>query len=146
ALFVMFIGLNCASIYFFYQARMPSVQHLAELTTEECKVLIMWSGVLLLHHLNFARVPRWRITTLACLSLLYITGYLIKFFFYPESDWNDYFSVVFFFCIMDGCWSVWQVIKRGEKFVWLVGAGVLAVTFLYFFAWADIFHLWPYRL
>lgn len=146
ALFVALIGINCMGIYLFYQARSPFTQFIADALDSECKVLLMWTGVNLLYHLNYARIPRWRTIILALISLAYMIFYLVKFLYFPDKDPEDYFSVVYFFCMMDGCWSVWQVTRRGQRGVWLVGAGVMAVTLLYYFAWADVFHLWPFRL
>jgi signal transduction histidine kinase/DNA-binding response OmpR family regulator len=146
ALFVALIGINCVGIYLFYQTRSPSTQYIADLLTGECKILLMWTGVSLLYHLNYARIPRWRVITLASVSIFYIIVYLVRFLYFPNDSPEDYFSIVFLLCMMDGCASIWQVTRRGQKDVWLVVTGVVAVTLLYYFAWADVFHLWPYRL
>ncbi|MBS1531373.1 MAG: response regulator [Bacteroidetes bacterium] len=146
ALYVVLVGITCTGVYLFYQAHSPSVQYAADALTGECKVLLMSSGVLLLYHLNYARIPRWRIFALSVVTLFYIIIYFFRLLHIPDQQRQDYFSIVYFFCMMDGCWSVWQVIRRRQKNVWLVATGVVAVTLLYYFCWADVFHLWPQRL
>lgn len=146
AFFVLLVGINGLAIYLFYQTRFPSVQFFAEYLTCICKVLIMWSAVLLLYALNYHIIPRWRVSILAIISIAYLVGYTIKYLFFPVSTWEDYFSFIFLLCITDGCWSAYQVISRRQKGVWLVGVGVAAVIILYFFASADVFGLWPYYL
>ncbi|NCD69749.1 response regulator [Mucilaginibacter agri] len=142
ALFVLMVGINGFGIYLYYQTRMPSVQLIAESATYVCKVLIMWSAVTLLYALNNERLPRRRMLALSLISLAYI----IKYIFFPFSNWNDYFSLTFLICIADGGWSAYQIIRKKQKGVWLVGVGVTAVFVLYVFAWADVFSLWPYYL
>lgn len=146
AVFVLLIGINGACIYFFYQARAPEVQHFAEWLTDECKVLIMWAGVILLYSLSYIKIPAWRKWTLAIISLGYFSAYFIRQFYFPSSPWHDFFSLIFFLCIIDGFWAVYKVIRKQQKGVWLVAIGLMAVILLYFFAWDDIFGLWPYRL
>ena len=48
SLFVLLIGINSVCIYLYYQTRIPEVQYLSEFLATECKVLIMWSAVMLL--------------------------------------------------------------------------------------------------
>lgn len=143
AIFAVLTGITCTGVFLFYQTHSPSIQYLADAMTDECKVLLMSSGVLLLYHLNYTRIPRWRLIALAGVSLFYVVIYFIRLLHIPDQEPQDYFSIVYFFCMMDGCWSVWQVIRRGQKDVWLVATGVVAVTLLYYLTWADVFHLWP---
>ncbi|MBS1526222.1 MAG: response regulator [Bacteroidetes bacterium] len=146
ALYVVLVAINCEGVYLFYQTHSPHTQYLVDGLTAEYKVLLMSLGVLLLYHLNYARVPRWRLVALTAVSLFYVTIYFKRFLNIPDQEHEDYFSVVYLFCMMDGCWSVWQVTRRGQKNVWLLATGVVAVTLLYYFCWADVFHLWPSRL
>ncbi|HVW15384.1 MAG TPA: ATP-binding protein [Mucilaginibacter sp.] len=146
AIYVGLVGVTCAGVYLFYQAHSPFTQYAADALTGECKVLLMSSGVLLLYHLNYARIPRWRVVALSAVTLFYIIIYFVRLLHIPDQERQDYFSIVYFFCMMDGFWSVWQVIRRGQKNVWLVATGVVAVTLLYYFCWADVFQLWPPRL
>ena len=146
ALFVLLIGINGLAVYQFYLTPYPSMQYLADFTTLACKALIMWSAVILLYVLNYRRVPRWRMATLTGITLFYLIGYMLKFWVFRVETWNDYFSVAYFVCMMDGLWSAAQVIKRGQKDAWLIGIGVGTIILVYFFAWDDTFTIWPYGL
>jgi signal transduction histidine kinase/CheY-like chemotaxis protein len=147
ALFVLLIGINGISVYHYYMTPYPWVQYLVDFTTYACKVLIMWSAVLLLYVLNYRRVPRWRMVALTGITLFYLIEYILKFWFFKvEGKWSDYFSVAYFVCMMDGLWSAAQVIKRGQKDAWLIGIGVGTVILVYFFAWDDTFTVWTYDL
>lgn len=146
ALFVLLIGINGIAVYQYYLTPYPSVQYIADFTALTCKVLIMWSAVLLLYVLNYRRIPRWRMGALTGITLFYILEYILKFWVFKEGKWGDYFSVAYFVCMMDGLWSATQVIKRGQKDAWLIGIGVATVILVYFFAWDDIFSIWPYGL
>ncbi|MCS3734237.1 ATP-binding protein [Mucilaginibacter dorajii] len=146
ALFVLLIGINGIAVYQYYLTSYPSVQYFADFTTNVCKVLILWSAVLLLYVLNYRRVPRWRVLLLTGITVFYLAGYAIKFWILRVPYWVDYFTVVYFACMADGLWSVAQVIKRGQKDAWLVGIGVGAVILVYVFAWGDVFGVWTYEL
>jgi signal transduction histidine kinase/CheY-like chemotaxis protein/AraC-like DNA-binding protein len=144
ALFVLLIGINGMAVYQYYLTPYPSAQYFADFTTFVCKVLIMWAAVLLLYVVNYRRVPRWRMVALTGITLFYLIEYILKFWFFKEATWHDYFSVAYFVCMMDGLWSAAQVIRRGQKDAWLIGIGVGAVILVYFFAWDDTFTIWPY--
>jgi signal transduction histidine kinase len=146
ALFVLLIGINGMAIYQFYMTPYPSVQYLADFTTTTCKVLIMWAAVLLLYVLNYRQVPRWRMAALTGITLFYLTEYVLNFWFFKVDISNDYFSVTYIICMLDGLWSAAQVIKRGQKDAWLVGIGVGTIILVYVFAWDDMFTIWPYGL
>lgn len=146
ALFVLLIGINGIAVYQFYLTPYPTVQYVADFTTSACKVLIMWSAVILLYVLNYGRVPRWRTTALTGITVFYLGGYIFKYWILREETWDNYFSVAYIFCMLDGLWSAMQVIKRGQKDAWLIGAGVSAIILVYIFAWDDTFHIWPYAL
>ena len=146
SLFVLLIGINSVCIYLYYQTRIPEVQYLSEFLATECKVLIMWSAVMLLHILNYGHVPLWRQWALTALSAAYIVLYFFTYIKSPLYAGNNYFSLVFFLCAMDGLWSVVQIVKRKQRGAWLIVAGVVTVILLYFFAWDDTFQLWPYQL
>lgn len=146
ALFVVLIGINGMAVYHFYLTPYPSVQYIADFITFACKVLIMWSAVILLYVLNYRRVPRWRIASLTGITLFYLIGYILQFWILRLEPWTDYFSVAYFVCMMDGLWSAAQVIKRGQKDAWLIGIGVGTIILVFFFAWDDTFGIWPYGL
>jgi signal transduction histidine kinase/CheY-like chemotaxis protein/AraC-like DNA-binding protein len=144
ALFVLLIGINGIAVYQFYLTPYPSVQYFADFTTSACKVLIMWSAVLLLYVLNYRRVPRWRMAALTGITLFYLTGYILRFWLFRVETWDGYFSVAYIVCMMDGLWSAAQVIKRKQKDAWLIGIGVGAIILVFLFAWDDTFTVWPY--
>ncbi|WP_158642867.1 ATP-binding protein [Mucilaginibacter ginsenosidivorax] len=146
ALFVLLIGINGIAVYQFYLTPYPSIQYLADFTTFACKALIMWSAVILLYVLNYRRVPRWRVAALTVITLFYFTSYILTFWVFRADKWDDYFSVAYFVCMMDGLWSAAQVIKRGQKDAWLIGIGVGTIILVYFFAWDDTFSVWAYGL
>jgi signal transduction histidine kinase/CheY-like chemotaxis protein len=144
ALFVLLIGINGIAVYQFYLTPYPSVQYFADFTTSACKVLIMWSAVLLLYVLNYRRVPRWRMAALTGITLFYLTGYILRFWLFRVETWDGYFSVAYIVCMMDGLWSAAQVIKRKQKDAWLIGIGVGAIILVFLFAWDDTFTVWHY--
>ncbi|WDF78796.1 ATP-binding protein [Mucilaginibacter sp. KACC 22773] len=146
ALFVLLVGINSICIYLFYFTSFPLVQYYADFLTQECKVLMMWGAVMLLYVLDYGRVPRWRVVALTGVNMLYFIGYFLNYFILRANVHDDYFSVVFFVCIMDGFWSAFHLIKKKQRGVWLIATGVVAVVLVYFFAWADVFHLWTYEL
>ncbi|MFC0512845.1 ATP-binding protein [Mucilaginibacter angelicae] len=143
AFFVLLIGINGICIYIFYRTNTPFLQYSAESLTQGCKVIMMWAALILLYLLDYGRVPRWRLITITTISTLYFAVYLIKFLFQIES-WDDHFAIVFFICMMDGFWSIYHLIKKKQKGVWLISTGVVAIIMLFFFAWDDTFHLWTY--
>jgi signal transduction histidine kinase/CheY-like chemotaxis protein len=145
ALFVLLVGFNEIGIYLFYRTNTPIVQFLAQSLMDGGKVIMMWAAVMLLYTLDYKRVPRWRIIALTTVSTLYFIAYLFKFSNHIEY-WTDYFSQVFFIFILDGFWSVSRLIKKKQKRVRLIIAGVVVVILLYYLAWDDVFHLWPYQL
>jgi signal transduction histidine kinase/DNA-binding response OmpR family regulator len=145
ALFVLLVGINGIAVYQFYLTPYPSVQYLADFTTTACRVLIMWSAVLLLYVLNYRRVPRWRMVALTGITLFYLIRYILKFWVFKVEQGDDYFWITYFVCMMDGLWSVAQVIKRGQKDAWLIGIGVSTIILVYVFTWSDMFHIWPYQ-
>jgi signal transduction histidine kinase/AraC-like DNA-binding protein len=100
---------------------------------------------MLLYKLDYNRIPRWRVIVLSTVSSLYFLAYIFKFLSHIEA-WTDYFALVFLICMMDGFWSVFRLIKKRQKGVWLIGGGVVTVILLFYFAWEDIFHWWPYHL
>ncbi|MEO6980090.1 MAG: ATP-binding protein, partial [Mucilaginibacter sp.] len=146
ALFVLLVGINGMAIYLFYLTPYPAVQYLADFTTSACKVLIMWSAVLLLYVLNYRRVPRWRMAVLTGVTLVYLIGCVFKFWVFTTETGNDYFSVAYVVCMLDGLWSAIQVIKRGQKDAWLIGIGVGSIILVFVFAWDDMFAVWAYGL
>lgn len=143
--FVVLLGINGIGVYLYYRSYSPTIQHHAELITEQCKALLMWAEVMLLYILDRGRAPRLRAIALSTVTVFYMVVYVYKYLF-PAASWNDYFSIAFFVFIMDGCWSAVHIVRKRQRGVWLVGAGVMVVILSYFFAWADVFHLWPYRL
>lgn len=145
ALFVVLVGINEIGIYQFYRTNTPIVQYFAQSLIDEGKVIMMWAAVMLLYKLDYNRIPRWRVIILSTVSSLYFLAYIFKFLNHIEA-WTDYFALVFLICMMDGFWSVFRLIKKRQKGVWLIGAGVVTVILLFYFAWEDIFHLWPYHL
>ncbi|MDB5147573.1 MAG: response regulator [Mucilaginibacter sp.] len=145
ALFVLLVGFNEIGIYLFYRTNTPIVQFLAQSLMDEGKVIMMWAAVMLLYTLDYKLVPRWRIIALTTVSTLYFIAYIFKFSNHIEY-WTDYFSQVFFIFILDGFWSVSHLIKKKQKRVRLIVAGVVVVILLYYLAWDDVFHLWPYQL
>ena len=144
ALLVLLIGINGMAVYQYYLTPYPSIQYFAEFTSFACKALIMWSSVFLLYKLNYHHVPRWRMAILTSITLLYLTGYILTFWVFRVKKWDDYYSLAYLVCMMDGFWSAWQVIKKGQKEAWLIGIGVGAIILVYFFAWDDTFQVWPY--
>ncbi|MDP9078673.1 MAG: ATP-binding protein [Bacteroidota bacterium] len=144
ALFVLLIGINGIAVYQFYLTPYPSVQYFADFTTSACKVLIMWSAVLLLYVLNYRRVPRWRIVALTGITLFYLTGYVLRFWVFRVETWDGNFFIAYIVCMTDGLWSAAQVIKRKQKDAWLIGIGVSAIILVFLFAWDDTFAVWPY--
>lgn len=146
ALFVLLIGINGMAIYQYYLTPYPAVQYLADFTTIACKVLIMWAAVLLLYVLNYRRVPGWRMAALTGITLFYLVEYILKFWIFKFATWNDYFSITYIVCMLDGLWSAAQVIKRGQKDAWLIGIGVGTIILVFVFAWDDMFTIWPYGL
>jgi len=143
ALFVLLVGLNEIGIYLFYRTNIPIVQYSAQALIDEGKVIMMWAAVMLLYLLDYKQVPRWRIIVLSTISSFYFIAYIYKFFHHIEY-WADYFWLAFLVCMLDGFWSVFRLIQKKQKGVWLICAGVVAVILLYYFAWDDTFHLWPY--
>ena len=146
AMFVLFVGINGMAVYQYYLTPYPSVQYIADFITISCRALIMWSAVLLLYVLNYHRVPRWRMAALTGITLLYLAGYILKFWVFRGGEWDDYFFVTYFVCMFDGLWSAAQVIKRGQKDAWLIGIGVGTIILVFVFAWDDMFTIWPYGL
>lgn len=143
ALFVLLIGFNEIGVYLFYRTNIPIVQYNAQSLIDEGKVIMMWTAVMLLYLLDYKQVPRWRVIILSTISSLYFIAYIYKFFNHIEY-WADYFWLAFLVCMLDGFWSVFRLIRKKQKGVWLICAGVVAVILLYYFAWDDTFRLWPY--
>jgi signal transduction histidine kinase/CheY-like chemotaxis protein len=144
AFFVLMLGINTISVHLFYQASIPLVQFCAETSTFLCKVLLLWSGVALLYVLDYGKIPRPRLLALTVACLFYFTCYVLKFAYIIEWPVQDYFSVVFFIFMADGYWSAFHLIKKRQRSIWLVIAGITAVTLVYFFAWDDTFSIWPW--
>jgi signal transduction histidine kinase/DNA-binding response OmpR family regulator len=143
ALFVLLVGFNGMAVYQYYLTNIPAVQYFAELLTMVCKCLLMWSGVLLLYALDYGKVPRRRFFILSTISAFYLIHYVLLFLWNIGPAGEDYFSVVFFLYSMDNLFSAYHLVKRRQKGFWLIMAGVISVTLVYFFAWADVFGLWP---
>ena len=146
SLFVLLIGINGLAVYQYYLTPYPWVQYLAEFGTYMCKVLIMWSAVLLLYVLNYLRVPKWRMLALSAITLCYLTEYIIKFWVLRTESGEDYFSLAYYIFMADGLWSAAQVVRRGQKSARLIGFGVISIILVYVFAWNDSFGIWPYQL
>ncbi|GAA4320293.1 hypothetical protein GCM10023149_19500 [Mucilaginibacter gynuensis] len=146
AAFVLLVGINGIGAYLFYLTSFPTVQFWAELLTFTCKVSLMWSGVALLYILDYGRIPRWRFIALSIVSAFYLILYFLRSFAGLILPPNDYFAVVFFICVLDGLLSAYHLVKRRHKGVWLIVAGEAAVILVYFFAWGDVFGIWPYEL
>lgn len=144
AIFALTLGLNTIAVYLYSQSNIPLVQFYAELATWLCKVMLMWSAVILLYVLDYRKVPRWRLLTLTGASLFYLTCYLLKFMHVITWVGDDYFSIVFLLCMVDGYWSAFHLVKRRQRSTWLIIAGITAVTLVYFFAWGDVFSIWPW--
>jgi signal transduction histidine kinase/AraC-like DNA-binding protein len=144
AFFVLVLGINTVSVHLFYQASIPLVQFYSEASAFLCKVLLLWSGVALLYVLDYGKVPRLRLLALTGVSLFYFTCYVLKFMYVIEWPVKDYFSLVFFIFMLDGYWSAFHLIKKRQRSIWLVIAGITAVTLVYFFAWDDTFDIWPW--
>lgn len=145
ALFVLLIGINEIGIYLFYRTNTPAIQFIAQTVIDDGKVIMLWAAVMLLYKLDYNRIPRWRTIVLTTVSTLYFAAYIYKYSQHIEA-WTDYFSQLFFIFILDGFWSVFRLIKKKQKGVWLISAGVVIVILLYYFAWDDVFRLWPYQL
>jgi len=145
ALFVLLIGINEIGVYLFYRTNTPIIQYFSQSLMDVGKVIMMWAAVMLLYMLDYKQIPRWRIIILSTVSSLYFFVYIFKFLNHIEY-WVDYFDLAFLLCMMDGFWSVIRLIKKKQKGMWLTSAGVVVVILLYYFAWDDVFHLWPYHL
>ena len=146
AFFVLLLGINGICVYLTYETGYPSVQYFAEFLSQECKVLLMLSGVMLLYVLDYGRPPRWRTVALSLVSMFFLITYLLQFLYFFKPLSYDYFSITFFICMMDSFWSVYHLIRRRQKGVWLIATGAVAVMLVYFLAWSDVFHLWTYEL
>ncbi|MFT4154456.1 ATP-binding protein [Parafilimonas sp.] len=146
AAFVLLLGITMLSIYFFYQTSVPQVQFYAEIATYVCKILMMWAGSLLLYAVGYVAMPRVRVITVSIISAVYILLDLVFVFFYNAYGWNDHFALIFFLFTVDGFISVYQAAKRKLPGVWLIATGMAAISLVYFFAWGDVFGLWPQRL
>lgn len=145
ALLVELMGTIGVVIYLYYQTPFPSVQFLADLLCAECRGLLIWLGGLLLYAVGYGRVPRWRMAILTAVALFYMTLYLVHFLHYPLFRGNDYFPIVFLLCMLDAYVIVFRAIHKRQQGTWLIGVGMLAVVFSYFFAWEDVFHFWDSR-
>lgn len=146
ALFVLLLGITMLSIYVFYQTSVPGTQFYAEIATYVCKVLMMWAGSIMLYAVGYRTIPGPRVILVSFISLTYIILNLVFVFFYNKFEWNDYFSWVFLLFTIDGFMAVYRAIKRKLPGVWLVAAGMAAISAVYFFAWGDVFGLWPWHL
>jgi signal transduction histidine kinase/DNA-binding response OmpR family regulator len=144
ALFVILTGIHGILIYQYYFTNYPAVQYFVDFMSSVMKVLLMWSGLVLLYMLDYGRLQRWRFYTLSAISAAYIVAYISKFYIFHSQNWVDGFSITFFVCSTDGFISVYHLIRKGRRDAWLVATGVLVVTLIYFLAWDDTFHLWPY--
>lgn len=143
ALFVLLLGLTMQSIYFFYEANNPQIQFYAEVTTYICKILMMWSGSIMLYAIGYASIPRARLVVISVISAAYIIIDLVLFFFFKTYSWNDYFIFIFLLFIADGFISISKAKKRGQPNTGLIATGIAATTLVFFFAWGDVFGLWP---
>jgi len=146
AIFVFLLGITMFSIYLFYQTLVPSVQFYAEIGIYFCKVLMMWAGSIMLYAVGYPTIPRLRVVAVSLISFIYIALNLALVFFSSAYEWNDYFSWVFLLFTIDGFISVYYAVKRKLPGVWLVAAGMAAISVVYFFAWGDVFGLWPSQL
>jgi signal transduction histidine kinase/DNA-binding response OmpR family regulator len=146
AIFVLLVGVNSFGVYLYYHTSSPYIQYYADLLTSLGKVLLMCFGTTLLYALDYGRIPRLRLICLSVVTLYYLVYYLATFIYFPFHPSNDYFSLVFFGFTIDSFWSAVRLIKKKQKDVWLIILGVVAVTSVYFFAWADVFLIWPYEL
>jgi signal transduction histidine kinase len=146
AIFVLLVGINSFGVYLYYHTSSPFIQYYVDLLTSLCKVLLMCFGTTLLYALDYGRIPRLRLTFLGVVTLFYLGYYLVTFIYFPFHPSNDYFSLVFFGFTIDSFWSAARLIKKKQKDVWLIVLGVVAVTAVYFFAWADVFLIWRYEL
>lgn len=144
ALFVLLLGINTVNVYLFYQTSFPAVQYFAELMTTECRVLLLLGGVALLYILDYGKIPRWRLWALIAFSSVYFISYLLNHLYIINGPANDYFPYVFLIFLVDACWSAYHLVKTRQRRIWLIIAGVAAVVLVYFFAWGDVFHIWPF--
>ncbi|GAA4312805.1 hypothetical protein GCM10023149_08310 [Mucilaginibacter gynuensis] len=144
AAFVMFVGISALSAYFFYQAATPQLQWAAQVTGNLCTVMQLWTSVTLLYALGLVKLPKRRFIALSVICTGYLAAYVIKALYYPEAMWNDYFYLIYLFWMVDAFRSVIPIIRRRDKGAWLIVTGVIVVVLTYFFAWADVFGLWPY--
>jgi signal transduction histidine kinase/DNA-binding response OmpR family regulator len=144
ALFVMLTGINGILIYEYYFTSYPAVQYHVDFMTSVVKVLLMWSGLVLLYMLDYGRLHKGRLLILSLVSATYILFYVYRYYIVPAPGSQDGFSFVFFIFSIDGFVSVYHLIQKGRRDAWLVATGVTAVTFIYFFALDDAFDLWPY--
>lgn len=144
AAFVFFVGVSAIGVYFFYQAPTPQLQWIAELSGSLCKVLQLWTGVMLLYKIGLGRSPRVRAIALLAMCAGYLVMYIIKAIYFAEAIWNDYFYVVYLFWMLDAFRSVLHMIRRRDKGAGLILAGVIVVMLTYFLTWEDVFGLWPY--
>lgn len=146
AVFVLMLGLTMLSIYFFYQTSFPQIQFLAVIACYVCKVGMIWAGSLMLYAVGYHQIPRNRLIVVTAVPCIYIILELIQVFVLHNSDWNDHFSLVFFLFTIDGFISVFHAIKRKLPHVWLIATSMAAISLVYFFAWSDVFGLWPWHL
>jgi signal transduction histidine kinase/DNA-binding response OmpR family regulator len=146
AVFVLLVGINGIAVYFYYLTSSPSVQLFADIITHVFNVLLMWSGVSLIYMLDYGRIPKWRLVTLSGISLLYATYYVWRFLMYSGLPGGDYFSWVFLVCMIDSLYSMFHLVRKKQKGVWLIVCGVVAIALVYFFILADVFAIWPYEL
>ncbi|SDI67687.1 response regulator [Mucilaginibacter sp. P25] len=144
ALFVMLTGITSGGIYLFYLTAHPQLQYIAHYMTYNLKVLLLWWGLILLYKLDYGQVHRWRQVTLACVCSAYLLFYFYKFYILKETDFPDFFSLVFLVCNVDGFICVYHLIRKGRRKAWLVTTGVMAVFLVYIFCWDDTFGVWPY--
>jgi hypothetical protein len=146
AVFVLLVGINGIAVYFYYLTSSPSVQLFADIITHVFNVLLMWSGVSLIYMLDYGRIPKWRLVTLSGISLLYAAYYIWRFLMYSGLPGSDYFSWVFLVCMIDSLYSMFRLVRKKQKGVWLIVCGVVAIALVYFFILADVFAIWPYEL
>lgn len=144
AAFVFFVGVSAIGVYLFYQAPTPQLQWAAELSGSLCKVLQLWTGVMLLYKLGLGRPPKVRAIVLSITCAGYLVMYIIKALYFAEAYWSDYFYIMYLFWMLDAFRSVLHMIRRRDKGAWLILAGATVVLLTYFLAWEDVFGLWPY--